>query len=72
MPYQVNGEKAHGPGIYDMKAGSFLAFHAVRSILRQRVKTRRPIVLLLTPDEEVGSPTWREWIEREAAQAAWC
>ena len=31
MPYQVNGEKAHGPGIYDMKAGSFLAFHAVRS-----------------------------------------
>ncbi len=70
MPYQVNGEKAHGPGIYDMKAGSFLAFHAVRSILRQKVPTRRPIVLLLTPDEEVGSPTSREWIEREAGQAA--
>jgi hypothetical protein len=64
MPYQVNGAKAHGPGIYDMKAGSFLAFHAVRSILRQKVKTKRPIVLLLTPDEEVGSPTSREWIER--------
>ena len=30
MPYQVNGEKAHGPGIYDMKAGSFLAFHVTR------------------------------------------
>jgi glutamate carboxypeptidase len=70
MPYHVDGEKAHGPGIYDMKAGSFLAFHAVRSILQQNVKTRRPIVLLLTPDEEVGSPTSREWIEREAAQAA--
>ncbi|MEJ0018109.1 MAG: M20 family metallopeptidase [Acetobacteraceae bacterium] len=70
MPYQVNGEKAHGPGIYDMKAGSFLAFHAVRSILRQGVATRRPIVLLLTPDEEVGSPTSREWIEREGAEAA--
>jgi glutamate carboxypeptidase len=70
MPYQVNGAKAHGPGIYDMKAGSFLAFHAVRSILHQRVATRRPIVLLLTPDEEVGSPTSRQWIEREAADAA--
>jgi glutamate carboxypeptidase len=70
MPYQVNGEKAHGPGIYDMKAGSFLAFHAVRSILRQKVPTRSPIVLLLTPDEEVGSPTSREWIEREASEAA--
>ncbi len=70
MPYRVDGAKAHGPGIYDMKAGSFLAFHAVRSILQQKVKTQRPIVLLLTPDEEVGSPTSREWIEREAGQAA--
>ncbi len=70
MPYQVNGAKAHGPGIYDMKAGSFLAFHAVRSILRQQVRTPRPIVLLLTPDEEVGSPTSRDIIEREASRAA--
>ena len=71
MPYRVNGQKAHGPGIYDMKAGSFLALHAVRSILRQKVPTRRLIVLLLTPDEEVGSPTSREVIEREAAAAAY-
>ena len=70
MPYVVNGAKAHGPGIYDMKAGSFLAFHAVRSILQQRVRTPRPIVLLMTPDEEVGSPTSRRLIEQEAAQAA--
>ncbi|HEX3575641.1 MAG TPA: M20 family metallopeptidase [Rhodopila sp.] len=70
MPYAVNGAKAHGPGIYDMKAGSFLAFHAVRSILRQGVATPRPIVLLLTPDEEVGSPTSRALIERETTEAA--
>lgn len=70
MPFCVTGEKAHGPGIYDMKAGSFLAFHAVRSILRQRIATRHPITLLLTPDEEVGSPTSRHLIEREAANAA--
>jgi glutamate carboxypeptidase len=70
MPYVVNGMKAHGPGIYDMKAGSFLAFHVVRSILCQRIKTPRPIVLVITPDEEVGSPTSRWLIEREAAQAA--
>lgn len=71
MPYHVNGEKAAGPGIYDMKAGSFLAFHVVRSILRQGVPTRRPIVLMLTSDEEVGSPSSRDVIEREAAQAAY-
>ncbi len=70
MPYAVDGKKARGPGIYDMKAGSFLALHAMRCILTQKVATARPIVLLLTPDEEVGSPTSRWLIEQEAAQAS--
>lgn len=69
MPWKVEGARAHGPGIYDMKAGSFLAFHSVRGILRQKVPTKRPIILLLTPDEEVGSPTSRAPIERAAAGA---
>jgi glutamate carboxypeptidase len=69
MPFTVNGDAAHGPGIYDMKAGSFLGFNALRSILRQNTPTRRPITLLLTPDEEVGSPTSRDLIEAEGRKA---
>ena len=69
MPWRVEGAKAHGPGIYDMKAGSFFAFHSVREILRQKTPTRRPVTLLLTPDEEVGSPTSRAPIEQAARGA---
>ncbi|HET6184502.1 MAG TPA: M20 family metallopeptidase [Acetobacteraceae bacterium] len=69
MPARIDGAKATGPGIYDMKAGSFLGMHVMRAMLRQGVRARRPVVLLLTPDEEVGSPTSRDLIEREAAGA---
>jgi len=69
MPFRVEGDRAHGPGIYDMKAGSFLAWHALRAVLAQRTPTGLPVTLLLTSEEEVGSPFSRPLIEALAAQA---
>ena len=69
LPYRVEGDSAFGPGIYDMKGGAHLAFAAMRHLVRAGRTTRVPIRHLLLSDEEIGSPTSREVIEREARRA---
>ena len=69
LPFKVEGNVAYGPGIYDMKAGAFLAFHAFREMARLGSGGSLPVTQLFVADEEVGSPTSREIIEREARNA---
>ena len=61
------GDSIFGPGIYDMKAGGYIAYYALRHLIRQGKKTKLPVTFLFIPEEEVGSPTSRARIE-EAAQ----
>ena len=42
---------------------------AIRQLARAGIKTKLPVTVLFTPDEEVGSPSTRDVIEAEAAQA---
>jgi|FEC22Drversion2_1045045.scaffolds.fasta_scaffold00169_55 glutamate carboxypeptidase len=60
------GDSIFGPGIYDMKAGGYIAYYALRHLVRQGKKTRLPITFLFIPEEEVGSPTSRARIEEAA------
>ena len=69
LPFKVDGDIAYGPGIYDMKGGAFLALSALRHLIATGRKTRLPIRHLFVSEEEVGSPTSREHIEREARRA---
>ncbi|MBV8911897.1 MAG: M20/M25/M40 family metallo-hydrolase [Acetobacteraceae bacterium] len=68
LPFRREGEKAYGPGIQDMKGGTFAAFEALRELAAAGIETKLPVTVLLTPDEEVGSPSTRGLIEQEAAR----
>ncbi len=68
LAFRREGGRAWGPGICDMKGGNYLALEAIRQLGRARVATRLPITMLLTCDEEVGSPSTRDLIEAEASR----
>jgi len=69
LPFKIDGDIAYGPGIYDMKGGAFLAFHAFREMERLGGGGTLPVTQIFVSDEEVGSPTSRAIIEREAGNA---
>jgi glutamate carboxypeptidase len=54
-----------------MKASLVLVEFALRAIADLRLRPPRPVVVLLTSDEEIGSPTSRATIEAEACRAAY-
>jgi glutamate carboxypeptidase len=68
LPWRIDGDRCYGPGLFDMKGGTFLALHAMKALQRANVGTALPVTFLLTCDEEIGSPSTRELIEREAAR----
>jgi glutamate carboxypeptidase len=71
LPFRVDEDgRAFGPGVFDMKA-SLVVFLAVMEQLKGAAIVRRPIWVLLTSDEEIGSPTSRDLIERLARQCAY-
>ena len=70
LPFRREGGRCYGPGICDMKGGTLLAFEALRELARAGIPTSRPVTVLLTPDEEVGTPSTRDLIEAEAARHA--
>lgn len=69
LPIRRDGDRLYGPGIFDMKGGTYIAVEAMRQVRRLGEVTKLPVTFLLIPDEEIGSPTTRELIEAEARQA---
>lgn len=67
LPWRVEGGRAYGPGVFDMKAGCLVALETVRALAAHG--ERPPVTVVLNCDEEIGSASSRHLILREAAAA---
>ena len=61
LPSGIADGVLRGPGCFDMKTGVVMALHAVAAL-----DDRSGVTILLTGDEELGSPSSRQLIEDEA------
>ncbi|HZT64346.1 MAG TPA: M20/M25/M40 family metallo-hydrolase [Acidimicrobiales bacterium] len=60
-PFALQGDRATGPGAFDMKAGLVQLFEALTLL-----GDRDGVAVLVTSDEEVGSTTSRQLVEQTA------
>lgn len=70
MPFRVEDGQAFGPGVFDMKASLILIEAALAAIKSVGATMPRPLVVLFTSDEEIGSLRSRDLIEDEAKKSA--
>lgn len=70
-PFRIEGDKAYGPGVIDMKGGIVVLLYSLLAL-----KERDPdfynllnLALLFNSDEEVASPSSRPYFEEEAQKA---
>jgi glutamate carboxypeptidase len=67
-PFTIRDGRAYGPGVADMKAGVVMNMF-VATAFHKFGGNPHPIKLLITSDEEIGSPSSRPVIEREGRAA---
>jgi glutamate carboxypeptidase len=67
-PFRIDGDRAYGPGVADMKAGLVMNAFVLEAFARFS-GAARAVVNLVTSDEEIASPASRPVIEAAARGA---
>ena len=53
LPFRIEGDSAFGPGIYDMKGGAYLAYHAFRQACADDARPALGITHSTSPEKSV-------------------
>lgn len=69
MPVRTDGGRMHGPGVFDMKAGLVQMLFAFTVLDELGLVPAVEPAVLVTGDEEIGSPGSARWVRRLARRS---
>lgn len=68
--YKVDKDKSYGPGVIDMKGGLVVGIYALKALADLGLLEQIPITFVFNSDEEIGSRSSVELIQKEANSSA--
>ena len=73
-PLHVEGKFAYGPGVSDCVHGMIGALYSLQALNDTGFEDYGEIIILFNPDEELYSPSSKQWIEKYAriSDVAFC
>ena len=68
--YKVDNDKSYGPGVVDMKGGLVVGIYALKALAELGLLGQIPITFIFNSDEEIGSRSSVDLIQKEANSSA--